>query len=165
MFCTKNLKSKKNHVYLYLYFSCKLCIIFKSHMVEKLELFLLVENSNTQQSISLERRFAQSHYDQTYQSTRTAFFFHFRLTLWCAWVWWWCCCLFGRSYLLEKLKAFDLSSVSCDDDDDESSQKQSLWVSKGQFVSRDTLHVSKLEFDCQTCWRKKACPLLVCGCC
>ena len=93
-------------------------------------------------------------------------FFQFRLTLWCAWVWWWwSCCLFGRSYLLEKLKAFDLSSVSCDDDDDESSQKQSLWVSKGQFVSRDTLHVSKLEFDCQTCWRKKACPLLVCGCC
>ena len=48
-------------------------------------------------------------------------FFQFRLTLWCALVWLWCCCLFGRSYLLEKLKAFDLSSVSCDDDDDESS--------------------------------------------
>ena len=35
-------------------------------------------------------------------------------------------------------------------------------VSKGQFVSRDTLHVSKLEFDCQTCgWKKAPCfPLL-----
>ena len=31
---------------------------------------------------------------------------------------------------------------------------QASAVSKGQFVSRDTLHVSKLEFDCQTCGRK-----------
>ena len=36
---------------------------------------------------------------------------------------------------------------------------QASAVSKGQFVSRDTLHVSKLEFDCQTCGWKKAPPL------
>jgi hypothetical protein len=28
-------------------------------------------------------------------------------------------------------------------------------VSKGQFVSQDTLHVTKLEFDCQTCGQQK----------